>query len=289
MNRAKWAYLFFDDIVNYISKAQNAEKTGAELKESTGCKSFYETWGSRLKNRESAKTLCGQFLKLCDSLPYLKKPSQEEHNYKKECSFLNYWVNFHIGKSINFESSCVKTIYDALESAVFNDLQYQLPTEPIYDVEKDELDKMNILYNLYENYNKLNAIDYKNEVQDKKQLLTHSTASCADYIKVSYICNGDNEKNNPKFCDKLNTFKSKHDALYKDVVAKGSDFSDYFIELSKCPNTKIITTAVTGSIVGLIPLLGVLYKFTPMGQVFRSKIGIMNNDISDNNEEMTNL
>ncbi|KMZ76590.1 hypothetical protein PVIIG_05973, partial [Plasmodium vivax India VII] len=84
-------------------------------------------------------------------------------------------------------------------------------------------------------------------------------------------------------------FKSKYDKLDENVVEKGSDVYDYFIKLSECPNNKIVTTAVTGTVVGLIPLLGVLYKFTPMGQMFRSKMGILNNNISNNDEDMTNM
>ncbi|KMZ88519.1 hypothetical protein PVBG_06005 [Plasmodium vivax Brazil I] len=148
---------------------------------------------------------------------------------------------------------------------------------------------MNILYRLYVNYVKLNSIGYQNAEEDTRQLLTHSTACCPDYIKASYICNDDNKERNPKFCEKLETFKLKYGVLYRSVVAKGPPFSENFIELSKCPNTKIITTAVTGSIIGLIPLFGVLYKFTPMGQVLKSKIGILNKDISKNDEEMANI
>ncbi|KMZ76709.1 hypothetical protein PVIIG_05708, partial [Plasmodium vivax India VII] len=90
--------------------------------------------------------------------------------------------------------------------------------------------------------------------------------------------------NNSKFCQELNKFESKYNELDGKVREQASELSDYFIRLSECPNTKIITTAVTGSIIGLIPLFGVLYKFTPMGQVIRSKIGIINND-----EEMTKM
>ncbi|CAI7721742.1 PIR protein [Plasmodium vivax] len=289
MNRAKWPYLFFDDIDNYVSKVQNAEITDAEPKENAGCNSFYETWGSKFKNRESAKSICGQFLKLTDSLSSVKKPSQEEHHYKKDYAFLNYWVNFHLSKSIISESNCVNYIYNALESSLYDDLKFRIPTGTIYDLDKDELNKMNILYNLYENYVKLNAIDYNNPEVDKQKLLTHSTACCTDYVKASYICSGDNKNNNRKFCEIVTDFESKYEKLYNPVAQKGSDYSKNFIRLSECGNNKIISTAITGSIIGLIPLFGVLYKFTPMGQVIRSKMGILNNDISNTEEEMTKI
>ncbi|KMZ96416.1 hypothetical protein PVNG_05951, partial [Plasmodium vivax North Korean] len=105
----------------------------------------------------------------------------------------------------------------------------------------------------------------------------------------NYICNDGNNIKNSKFCEKLNTFISKYKDLYTKVDNQGPEFSNNFIKLEECPNTKIITTAVTGTVVGLIPLLGVLYKFTPMGQVIRSKMGILNNDISNIDEDMTNI
>ncbi|SCA82001.1 VIR protein [Plasmodium vivax] len=156
-------------------------------------------------------------------------------------------------------------------------------------INNDKLNKMNKLFNLHKNYSKLNTIISSKSEQDKKEILTLSTQCCAHYSDVSYLCNGDNENKNPEFCKKLNDFKSKYDELNKKVDKPGPDFYDYFIKLSECPNNKIITTAVTGSIIGLIPLFGVLYKFTPMGQVFRSKIGIMNNDINNTDEDMTNI
>ncbi|SCA81847.1 Plasmodium vivax Vir protein, putative [Plasmodium vivax] len=187
------------------------------------------------------------------------------------------------------ENTTVKDFYDYIGSHALSELNYDVSNTLIYDIDKDDLYKLNILYSLYEKYSKLNAITYDNLDQDKQSLYSHSTACCNDYNKAKYICNDDNKNNNSKFCDKLNDFKSKYDKLEEKVVQQGSEFSDYFIKLSVCPNNKIITTAVTGTVVGLIPLFGVLYKFTPMGQMFRSKMGILNNDISNNDEEMTNI
>ncbi|SCA59853.1 Plasmodium vivax Vir protein, putative [Plasmodium vivax] len=189
------------------------------------------------------------------------------------------------------EDYSVCDVYNGIEGqfSVNSDINININYDYINSINEDYLYKMNILYNLYQNYVELNAIDYKKPEQDKQKLLILSTACCTDYNKAKYICNGDNKDNNTKFCEKLTAFQSKYDKLYEEAAGKGSDYSKNFIRLSECGNNKIITTAVTGTVVGLIPLLGVLYKFTPMGQLFKSKIGILNNDISNNDEEMTKI
>ncbi|KMZ95159.1 hypothetical protein PVMG_05077 [Plasmodium vivax Mauritania I] len=219
---------------------------------------------SYFTDKETAKIICEQFLKLYVSLTDLKTKPKSDTNYKKSNGFLNYWVNFKLIKSIKKEDYTVHDVYDHLESQVFNIDGYDIHLNLICDIDKDELHKMNILYNLFENYGKLNAIKYDNVDEAKQALYLHSTACCTDYNKAKYICNGNNKVNNPKFCDKLETFESQYEQLYSEVLQKGSQFSDNLIKLSECPNNKIITTAVTGTVVGLIPLFGVLYKVSEL-------------------------
>ncbi|CAI7718372.1 Plasmodium vivax Vir protein, putative [Plasmodium vivax] len=292
-------YEFFDKIEDYIEKVKNAESnpqlSNAQSKfalsnAESKCNAFMESSKSHFMDKRTAKPICEQFVKLYYSLTDNNKCIKGvDPDYNKCSKFLNYWINFKLRKSIKNEDSTFCDVYGHLDGQLTNNDIYNIDLYFINDIDKDDLYKMNILYNLYENYNILNAIDYTNSEQDKRQLLTHSTACCPDYIKASYICNDDDEDKNPKFCEELETFKSKYHVLYQSVIKKGSDYSDYFMTLSNCPNSKIITTAVTGSIIGLIPLFGVLYKFTPLGQMFRSKKGKLNNYISNNDEDMINM
>ncbi|KMZ96182.1 hypothetical protein PVNG_06262 [Plasmodium vivax North Korean] len=254
------SYEFFENIEKYIEIANSAESTTDFPNANSGCNSFITTFGYHFKDSTTAKHICVQFIKLYDSLNVIKNKSKSDTNYEKCRKFLIYWINFKLREGMKNEVDSICRVYDAIESQFTGSNDYNIHMGLIGNINKDDLYKMNILYRLYVNYVKLKAIDYKNEEENKRQLLTHSTACCTHYIKASYICNDDNKDKNPEFCEKLEAFVSKYKQLNQKVDDKGSGFSDYFIKLSECPNTKIITTAVTGSIIGLIPLVGVLYK-----------------------------
>ncbi|VUZ93678.1 PIR protein [Plasmodium vivax] len=277
------SYDFFEDIENYINKVNSAQNNGATIDNPSDCDNFSTSSQSKFTNSTIAKNTCVELVKLYKSINSLKEMLTGNPNYKNDCRFFNYWVNFKITKSRSNEYHCVSDLYNAIESHCYIDFPNRLDVSVIYDIKKDDLYKMNILYNLYENYIKLKNIIDTDSRLEKQSLLPHSTACCTDYIEAKYICNGGNN-NSSTFCKKLRTFESKYEQLYQKFNEKTSEFSDDLIKLSECPNTKIITTAVTGSIIGLIPLFGVLYKFTPMGQVLRSKMGILNND-----DEITNV
>ncbi|CAI7719055.1 PIR protein [Plasmodium vivax] len=275
-------YDFFNNIDTYIKEAKKIENPIPPNMPLADCDIFSTQYD--LGNTEKAKSLCNSFAKLNQFLVAIKTDS---HNH---CNFLNYWFNYELRQTWFSKNNCISYIYDGMDSQLFTNKEYSSLYCQLYNISKVELNKMNKLYNFYKNYSKLNTIIDSETEPNKQEILALSTQCCTDYNDVSYICNpGNNNNNNQKFCEKLNEYKSKYEELYQKVDAKPSEISNNFIKLSECPNNKIITTAVTGSIIGLIPLIGVLYKFTPMGQVFRSKIGILNNNISNNDEEMTHI
>ncbi|VUZ99487.1 PIR protein [Plasmodium vivax] len=283
------SYEFFEKIEEFIKKAKSAESTTSLSEDENGCNSFMQSSERYITDKETARTICKQFIELYESLTDLKSKNENDHNYIKCSKFLNYWVNFKLSENMKNDDDSVRDVYNAIESQITGSDGHDIFLCFIYDINKDDLYRMNILYNLYDKYIKLKNIIEDTSEPNKQSLLNLSTACCPDYIKASYMCNNDNKNNNPIFCNKLTTFKSKYDALYKKAFQEGSDYANNFIKLEECSNNKIITTAVTGTVVGLIPLFGVLYKFTPMGQMFRSKMGILNNNISNNEEDMTNM
>ncbi|SCA82043.1 Plasmodium vivax Vir protein, putative [Plasmodium vivax] len=286
------SYDFFEKLENYINKANGDQSEDASGDISSNCENFSKTLESSFKNKQIAKNVCEELIKLYKSLNNIKSKSTRYNDYKNECGFFNYLVNFKLNKIRFNESVCIDYIYNAIDSQFTgSDFYNMFDVDVIYDITKDELDKMNILYSLYEKYSKLKSIIDDMSQLNKESLLTHSTACCPDYIEANYMCKDGNDDNynNSQFCIQLEKFKTKYEGLYTKVHTEKPELSDNLIKLEECPNTKIITTAVTGSIVGLIPLLGILYKFTPMGQVLRSKIGILNNNISNNEEDKTKM
>ncbi|KMZ94973.1 hypothetical protein PVMG_05642 [Plasmodium vivax Mauritania I] len=250
------SYNFLDTVDEYVKASDKIISVNLDSGEQKDCDDFSKNHAKPYT--EIGKTICEHFLKLYKSLPNIKNYDTRGTSYNNDCKFLNYWLNFELKKhNINI---CVNKFHNGIESQCDNTIKYVLPVHEIYNIDQDHLNKIDKLYNLYANYTKLNNIIDSNWKEKKIEILTLSTQCCADYSDVSYLCNGDNENKNPEFCKKLNDFKSKYEELDKKVVEPRSDFSDYFIKLSECPNNKIISTAVTGSIIGLIPLLGVLYK-----------------------------
>ncbi|KMZ87786.1 hypothetical protein PVMG_06200 [Plasmodium vivax Mauritania I] len=259
------SYEFFENIEDYIKKAKSAEDTSTLPNSESKCNDFMRASGSYFTDRETAEIICKQFIKLYVSLDNVNCVQNRDPTLKKCSEFLNYWINFKFRESMKNEDDCVPDVYDHLEVQFTGDDDFKMSISNIYiyDMNNDDLYKMNILYSLYQNYSKLKNIIENKSGSEKPSLLPHSTACCADYIEAKYICNGDNNDENI-FCEKLKNFQTKYDALYQNFDGKRSQFSDNLLKLEECPNPKIITTAVTGSIIGLIPLLGVLYKVSKL-------------------------
>ncbi|KMZ95224.1 hypothetical protein PVMG_05142 [Plasmodium vivax Mauritania I] len=246
-------YDFFENIDRYIKDGKSIEDIIEIDNSSTYCYTFTEIWGKKSGNKEIAKNICYLFVSLYKHL------KNEEHNYNKDFAFLNYRVNMKIHEGVFNNDTTVSDFCRHIDSHVLHDIGYEILDDLIYDIDKDELYKMNILYSLYENYSKLYNIINTNPNENKPSLLPFSTKCCNYYNQVKYICNDDNNKEST-FCKKLRDFVTKHDGLYNIFEGKRSQFSDDLIKLEECPDNKIITTAVTGTVVGLIPLFGVLYK-----------------------------
>ncbi|KMZ88530.1 hypothetical protein PVBG_06135, partial [Plasmodium vivax Brazil I] len=219
-------YDFFEKIDRYIADGKSIEDIIDMDQSPTYCYSFTEIWGERSGNKEIAKNICYRFVSLYKYLSEGKINYRDDPNYKKDCGFLNYWVNWKIQKGEFKEDTTVSDFYDHIDGHVIPEIGYNISEGLIYDIDKDELNKMNNLFNLYEKYSKINYIIDNEAGLDKQSLLSVSTECCIDYIKASNICNPDNNNINSKFCEKLKNFESEYEKLYKKDGAKGSDFSD---------------------------------------------------------------
>ncbi|KNA02585.1 hypothetical protein PVNG_05129 [Plasmodium vivax North Korean] len=136
----------------------------------------------------------------------------------------------------------------------------------IYNINKEDLRRMEVLYILHENYNKLDTIINNTTPPNPESLLEHSRTCSNNYKIGRSMCYS---KYN-KFCEKLDNFKKKYEKLSKTAESKGDQYTNNFIKLTDNDNSNIISTTLIGSAAGLIPLLGILYKFTPVGQMFKS-------------------
>ncbi|KMZ99009.1 hypothetical protein PVNG_03848 [Plasmodium vivax North Korean] len=274
------------NIKNYIEKADNAQQNHTITDIASKCKGFYTTMRSSFENGQIAISVCEELIKLYKSLDKIKGKSQCPKDSKNDCNFFNYWVNFKISKSRLNESVCIDHINNAIESQFTGTDHYAVDLDFIYDIKKDELDKMNILYRLYKIYTDLDSIVDNADDMVKNKLSSLSTACCTDYLVANYMCNGGNGDNiNPsQFCMQLQKFKIKYEGLYSKLNGKSLEYSNNFIKLSECKNTNVISTALIGTTVGLVPLL-----FTPLRQFINSNKGKLTQDYRNNDDEMRNI
>ncbi|KMZ98955.1 hypothetical protein PVNG_05667 [Plasmodium vivax North Korean] len=187
-------------IENYINKANNAQQNDESMQSPINCDGFYYTMQFYFDNKQIAVSVCKEILKLYKSLNTNNKKLTKCNEYKKDCGFFNYWVNLRISKSIINGSQCVNYIYNGIDSQFSDSDFFDTNFDLIYDIDQDELNKMNILYSLYEKYSKLKTIISTISEQNKKQLLASSSECCTDYIQANHMCNGSNRNNNSKFC-----------------------------------------------------------------------------------------
>ncbi|KMZ88790.1 hypothetical protein PVBG_05702 [Plasmodium vivax Brazil I] len=266
----KFKYVFFDDIDNYTNYEEKIKSNTTNVKITECCTSFMKG-GQTLKNTEKSKDICVNFLKLYEILPNVKE------NNAKDWGFLNYWLNFELDK-VN-KNICVKNFYDDMESHCDREINVLVTDDRVYNVKKDDLNKMNLLYGLYENYKKLDNILSTNQ-QGKSDLLSeYSNKFCSYYVEANYLCNYEDNK----FCTHLQNFKTKYEGLYDTVDGKDPEYSKNFIKLTQCHNNTM-STALIGTTVGLIPLM-----FTPLRQLINSNKGKLTQEYRNNDDERRNI
>ncbi|KMZ76728.1 hypothetical protein PVIIG_06039 [Plasmodium vivax India VII] len=255
------SYEFFENIGDYIEKAKSAENSAALFIGESGCNFFMNSYGHYFKDVKIAKTVCEQFKKLYDLLPELKSNSNSDTNYNKSSQFLNYWVNFKLRESMQNEEDSACDVYNYLENSITDSNGGYILLEFIYDINKDDLYNMNILYRLYKKYTDIDGILENTITRDKELLLSFSTACCTDYLEAKHMCSGgnDDDNNNSQFCKQLQKFETTYEGLYNRVDKKGPEYTNNFKRLTQC-NNNTVSTAVIGTTVGLVPLLVGLYK-----------------------------
>ncbi|VUZ95555.1 PIR protein [Plasmodium vivax] len=275
-----YSYYFFENIDNFGKYSDGIKSSSTSGDITTCCTSFMK--GSKaLRNNETSKNICENFLKLYKLIPNVND------NKEKNWGFLNYWLNFELSQVNN--KICVKDFYDEMESHCDGKFDGLITDDIMYNLKKDDLHKMHLLYSLYKKYTDIDDILGNRTKDDTKLLLSYSTACCRDYLEANYMCKGENDdNNNSQFCAQLKKFKTKYDGLYNTQIAINPEYTNNFKKLSEC-NNNTVSTAVIGTTVGLVPLLVGLYKFTPLRQLINSNKGKLTQEYRNNDDEMTNI
>ncbi|VUZ99890.1 PIR protein [Plasmodium vivax] len=274
-------YDFFDNILTYIEKEGNVKLDTSPLNNKDDCKSFSHI--NTPTNIQAGMNICEMFIKLYTSLTNVK--NEKHADYKKEWHFLNYWLNVNLSKNIFNETICATEFSEGLSHhSMHTFLTFVFPLDLIYNIREEDLNKMNLLYGLYEDYRKLNNILTTIPQGKPDLLLEPSTKCCSDYIKANYFCKGENSK----FCTQLGKFKKMYEDLYPKLDGKSDEYTNSFKRLTQCDNNTM-STALVGTTVGLVPLLVGLYKFTPLRQLMNFKKGKLTQEYRNNDDEMRNI
>ncbi|KMZ76768.1 hypothetical protein PVIIG_05849 [Plasmodium vivax India VII] len=234
-------------------------------------------------NTTEGEKICEHFIKLYKFFPNIKTNIVKDTKYKNDWYFLNYWLNIKFNESMLDKSKCVYYYYEGMENHCMNTLSSSTySSKLIYDINQEDLNRMKALYILHENYSKLDNILNKGTPQEPESLLEPSRICSYTYKSARYMCNEKYEK----FCEKLDKFKIEYDKLHITAKTKGEQFANNLKKLTDYDNSNIISTTLIGSAVGLIPLLGILYKFTPIGQKLKSQKRKLSKGHSNNIDEI---
>ncbi|CAI7719886.1 hypothetical protein PVPAM_080010900 [Plasmodium vivax] len=275
------SYNFFQNINTYTKNAEKVFSGNPPALSSNGCNSFSIEYQSI--DAEIAKDICERFTKLYISLNPYKNNGECDPNNKNDCKFLNYWLNSKLRESKKYRNVCVNEFYNNMERQCRDIIPVDKPLNFIYDINGDDLNEMNKLYKLHEHISIIQKI-LINKLEEEAKSLTLPNEYLSSYREIRYNCTG----NNSIFCESLENFKNFYEQLYNLAQVKGEKYSKYVIKLTE-GNNNIILTPLLCTVGGLIPLLGILYKFTPMGQLFRSKNKTFPKEYSNNDDEQMSL
>lgn len=149
--------------------------------------------------------VCKKFIYLVDLL--LNDEARTTSNESYDLDYLNYSFNDKLNK-IDPENICKKDFFQNLMSKISNNSNLRKLRRRIYDIEEREFQSLNTLYNLYDNFNKLNNKIKENNPK-LEECITYAKNCIKEYKKLNKSCT----KDGAKFCKILSNFKIKYDAI----------------------------------------------------------------------------
>ncbi|SBT53758.1 PIR Superfamily Protein [Plasmodium ovale wallikeri] len=293
---SKEIYNFFDDFnkfENLVDIPTGIPNIG-DIDE--GCNSL--KIDNNLTNISSQDSICKQFKFMHSKLFEVYGIREDESDNNNACSFLIYWLNNELNGNDNNASICVKDFYDKMKNKDNSFLVKDLCGKDVYNLERYDLENMNVLYNLYRIRSKINTL--RDNENPNRGSCSH-IKECYDKYKEGII----NCKNNCfAFRNALQLFKAKYDLELK-ILSRGlgpcksdeivflPDWNDVLEEYQTERNKQMKNTTLTI----LIPTFGfiltsIFFKFTPFGQFLGKKIwkkNIMNTDYEKENVLLSHL
>ncbi|SBT83107.1 PIR protein [Plasmodium ovale] len=265
-------YGFFEKFDYYNKKAESAEMTNkveislepgeCPFDEEMGC--YYFLINDIFPKIESAHIICEQFKKIYNLLTNRTEQGKEAGTLQNnDYSFMNYWLNDKIRRTNSDLPMCVKNFYQKLKEIDENYFKIITLDNKLYNMNKNDLDNMRKLYDLYNIKEKISAAI-------TEEIEKGEGSSCLWYTKECYAKYRDSIINchdgcfdfytaltdfRNKFEEDLSPFtKSSISCKYKELFEL-PDYETVLKEHKSGSFKRIITLPL------LFPLLGMFFMF----------------------------
>ncbi|SBS93319.1 PIR Superfamily Protein [Plasmodium ovale curtisi] len=227
---------------------------------------------------------------ICKKILYMYKFLDKAQSYWKrpgtitneDLYFLNYWLNVKLKVNGSSASLCINKIIEAIKGLGEDFMSREKNLEKhLHDIDPSKLENMEILCELYDTKQKITDIMFDQDTtDDKKKLFPEHLQKCHDkYIEGMYNCrNGYDD-----FCKAIKKFERDYNYLIekeKDESGqcKTSEYFqlldyDSFVEKQR----RIMTIKILSSPLILSFVIPLLYKYTPLGPLLRTKIDVLKN------------
>ncbi|CAI7720798.1 PIR protein [Plasmodium vivax] len=206
------------DFCNYLDHYIGKEKSLPDVFHSlryTYCKIYFD---DSFRNKD-LENLCGKFKYLYDLVfgPFNKYTMNEKNG-----EYLNYWLNKELNNK-GISNISAKWFYQKImNNDSFFDNEQHLE-DKIHNIKVEDLEKMNILYEMYDIYNNI-----KTTYNDEENCKLYSD-ECVKKFNDAIEKYSDDK--NDEFYKALKSFKEKYDQSIEDNIFGGCNKED----LSKLP------------------------------------------------------
>ncbi|GAB69722.1 hypothetical protein PCYB_004710 [Plasmodium cynomolgi strain B] len=201
------------DIFDHVSAYQAGENLSTHSGSGLGDYSQYcnKNNDNIVENYNEIKQICEKIIKYFDYLAYNMHDIPPEGNKYNE--YLNYWVNKKLKEIKKSATQLIEFIDERFVSSSNAYDKYSIFKNKVYNMNEDVFNKMNILYDLYDNYSKFitetrikeNCSKYANnflQSYEKAMKKSYETNSAKLYnALMKFSVKYKNTKENLKFCD----------------------------------------------------------------------------------------
>ncbi|VVA00080.1 PIR protein [Plasmodium vivax] len=228
-------YIFYQNIDKYLKYGKFCNNVNNFHRYGGKC----EFKGLTYDGKENVQTdICKRFKCLIHNI--LKEvPEHNSPIEEADGEYLNYWLNREI--HLNNANICPINFYQHMITMDTENKLRKLRNY-MYYIEDDDVNNMNVLYLLYNNYKEMNEI-IDSDVPTEKTFMTYAKNCVEKYKSLDIQCN----RKHTDFCDYLSAFKKKYDKinLNIDKLKEWDNKTLPSLNNNEPPNAKITRHSLT--------------------------------------------